>query len=342
MKTITFILIVHALVLSLNRQPGRADQDIYVISCLDEKLPSNTNIVYTPTMRAAWTVLKDGIVGEDIVLTESLSLTASLNRNPFKVPENEEWLAMAGFVEKGILEEINREMKNRFGINDTGLDKYTDDEGIVCYSYLHKKIGFRNTFETLKWDFPGYDGSKPVECFGVSKGSEPGKEAMREQVRIHDYMHRDDFIVRILPRDSSKEIILAKIPGSATLTGMIREIEDRITLGGESKLSETDELIIPKIKFDVNHSYDECIGLYLKNEGFEDYFFARMAQQIGLSLDESGAEAIATGEIVLKKGPGSRLYIFDKPFLVIIRDTNSPEPDMVVWVDNKGLLRAAE
>jgi hypothetical protein len=342
MKKITFIVVVYALVFSLNGQPGRNNQDINVVACLNEKLPPNTNIVYTPTMRAAWTILKDEIVREDIVLTKSLPLIASLNLYPFNVPETEEWLAMGGFVEKGILEEINRKMKNKFGINDTGLDKYTDDEGIICYSYLHKTIRFRNSFETLTWDFPGNDGSRSVECFGVSKGSESEKAGIREQVRIYDYMHRDDFIIRILSGESSKEIILAKIPWSETLSGMIRNIEDRMRLPGVSKLSETDELIIPKIKFDIKHSYDEFLGLYLKNEGFEDYFFAHMAQNISLSLDESGAEAIASGEIVLKKGPGSRLYIFDKPFLVIIRDKNSPEPDMVVWVDNRGLLRAAE
>ena len=333
---------INSLILFLNGQPVKEDQDIHVIAHLNEKLPSNTNIVYTPTLRASWTLLKDEIVGEDIVLTKSMSLTASLNRDPFNVPENGDWLAMAGFVEEGILEEINREMKNKFGVNDTGLENYIDDKSIICYSYLHKTVGFRNSFETLSWDFPGSDGSQPVECFGVSKGPGSEKEGMREQVRVHDYRHRDDFIVRIMSRDTLKEVILAKIPLEGTLSGMIVDIEKRISLPGESELSETDELVIPKIKFDVRQSYDEFLGLHLKNKGFEDYFFARVAQDISLSLDESGAEAVATGEIVLKKGPGSRLYIFDKPFLVMIRDKNSPEPDMVVWVDNKGILKAAE
>ena len=336
------VININVLILLLNGQPTKEDQDIYTITHLNEKLPSNTNIVYTPTLRASWTLLKDEIIGEDIVLAKSLSLTASLNRYPFNVPDNGEWLAMAGFVEKDILEEINIEMKNKFGVSDTNLDNYTDDKSIICYSYLHKTVRFRNSFETLSWDFPGSDGSQPVECFGVSKGSESEKEEMREQVSIHDYRHRDDFIVRILSRDTLKEVVLAKVPLKGTLSGMIGDIESRISLPGESKLSEIDELVIPKIKFDIKRSYDEFLGLHLKNKGFEDYFFARVAQDISLRVDESGAEAVATGEIILKKGPGSKLYIFDKPFLVMIRDKNSPEPDMVVWVDNKGILKAAE
>ena len=84
------------------------------------------------------------------------------------------------------------------------------------------------------------------------------------------------------------------------------------------------------------------LGQYVKNKGFEDYFFARAVQKIGFTLDESGAEAKATGEIILKKGPRSRLYIFDKPFMVILRDTGSSEPDLVAWIDNTDILKVVE
>jgi hypothetical protein len=146
----------------------------------------------------------------------------------------------------------------------------------------------------------------------------------------------------ILSRDPGKEVILAKIPFGRTLSGMIRDIDGRINLPGETRLSEIDELVIPKIKFDTEHSYNEFLGLHLRNAGFEEYFFAHMLQNIRFRLDESGAEAVATGEIVLHKGPVSRFYIFDKPFMVILRDKDSCEPDMVVWIDNTGILELAE
>jgi hypothetical protein len=194
MKRITLIAATIVSVLPLTGQSGGVDKNICVIPHLNEKLPSNINIVYTPTMRAAWTLLKDEIIGEEIVLTKPLSLTASLNSSSFNVPENKNWLAMSGFVEKGIVEEINRIMKKKFRVNNTGLDEYKDEEGIICYSYLHEIIGFKENFETLNWDFQDKDGSQSIECFGVSKGSGSGKEAIREQVRIYDYRHPDDFI----------------------------------------------------------------------------------------------------------------------------------------------------
>ncbi len=342
MKRIIFTTAAILLVLSLKGQSGRADKDLYVIAHLNEKLPSNTNIVYTPTMRAAWTMLKDNVVGERIILTKSLSLTAALNSYSFRVPESNDWLAMSGFVENGIIDKINNRMKNQFGISDAGLDEYTDEEGIICFSYLHKITGFRKNFETLKWDFPSKDGSKSVECFGVSKGSDSEKKAIREQVRIYDYRHPDDFIVKISSSEPGKELILAKVPFGGTLSGMVQDIDRRINLPGDSRLTETDELVIPKINFDIMHSYDEFLGLHLKNDGFEKYFFVSMLQKIKFSLNESGAEAIATGEIVLKKGAVSRHYIFDKPFMAILRDKNSSEPEMVLWVDNTGILQPAE
>ena len=99
------ILVLLVLIIPLNGQSERAIQDMYVVAHLDENLPSNTNIVYTPTLRASWTLLRNEIVGEDLVLTESLPLTAGLNSYSFKIPDNKDWLAIAGFVEKGIIKE---------------------------------------------------------------------------------------------------------------------------------------------------------------------------------------------------------------------------------------------
>jgi len=335
------IVVLLGLIMPLNGQIGRVDQDTYVIAHLNEKLPANTNIVYTPTIRASWTLLRDEIVGEDLVLTKPLSLVAGLNCSLFKTPDNEEWLAMAGFVENGILKDINKAMQSKFGI-ESRLNHFTDDEGIICYAYLNKILRFNQTFETLNWKFHNHTGSQNVECLGVSKGSETDKVAMREQVRIYDYRNPDDFIVKISSRDPQKEIILAKVTWGGTLPTMIREIDNRINLPGKDKLSSKDELVIPKVAFDIEHSYDDFLGLHLKNKGFEDYFFTRFEQDISFRLDESGAEAIATGEIVLKKGPRSRLYIFDKPFLIILKDIGNSEPDLVVWVSNPAILKLAE
>jgi hypothetical protein len=342
MKRIMIILAMLFLAKALSGQTSEKEHDVYVIAHLNEKIPSTSNIVYAPTFRASWTILKNEIIGADIVLTKSLSLTAGLNRYPFNVPDNKDWLAMAGFVEKGILKEISSAMQKKSGIRETGLGRFTDEEGIVCYSYMSKTLRFAQTFETLSWDFLGNEESQTVECFGVSKGAGKDKAAMREQVSIHDYRNPDDFIIRISPKEPGKEIILAKIPRGRTMSGMISEIDDRIDLPGKIKLSEIDELVIPKIEFDIEHSYNELLGLFLKNKGFEDYFFARAVQKIGFTLDESGAEARATGEIIIKKGPRSRLYIFDKPFMVILRDTGSSEPDLVAWVDNTNILKVVE
>jgi len=331
-----------SLAIGLSGQNGVTEHEVFVIAHLNEKIPSASNIIYAPNFRASWTKLKNDIIGADIVLTKSLSLTAGLNQYSYSLPDNDDWLAMAGFVEKGILEEINSAMQKKFDIRETGLSRFSDDKGIICYSYLNKTLHFAQPFETLTWDFPGKKESQAVECFGVSKGTGEVKAAMREQVSIHDYRNPDDFIIRISSKEPGKEIILAKIPSGGIMSGMVKEIDERIDLPGIGKLSEIDELVIPKIEFDIEHSYDELLGLFLKNNGFDDYFFARAVQKIGFTLDESGAQARATGEIILKKGPKSRLYIFDKPFMVILRDAGSSEPDMVVWVDNIDILKVVE
>lgn len=338
MKHISFTIVALVLGCTLYGQASRQDPGIFVISHLDEKLPSNTNIVYAPAMRAAWTLLKEEIIGEDIRLEKPLSLASALNGAPYDVPENPGWLAMAGFIEDGIIGRINQTLLDRYGSCEHGPGEVNEKDGIVCYATMHAAAGFGQEFETLQWDFRGDEGSIPVECFGVSKGTGAGKAAMREQVRIHDYRHRDDFIVSLSSRDEGKEVILAKVEREGTLLGTLQGINERMSLPGVSKVGENDELVVPKIHFEVDRSFDEILGLHLRNKGFEEYFFARMGQFMEFRLDESGAEATATGEIVLLRGPESRVYIFDKPFLVILRDRNAVEPDLVAWADNAGIL----
>jgi hypothetical protein len=96
--------------------------------------------------------------------------------------------------------------------------------------------------------------------------------------------------------------------------------------------SNIDELIIPKIKLSSKRSFSELLHQHLANRGFESWFFAVASQQLEFTLDESGVLVEITGKIVKIKGPVSRIYAFDKPFLLICREKGSEEPDMAAWI----------
>lgn len=340
MKTIAVLLILLSTGISLPFTIGQKDnKSVQVIP--DMKIPADPaeNILYVPTFRASWTMLKLDIVKNDIRLKEPVPMVPYLNNNPYAAKNDACWMAMAGFVESGIIGKIDAELKARFEAGPSGLGKYARErDGIICYSRFRKSIHFEVPFEKLTWKFNTGATSISLACFGITRHGGSEKEQMRKQASIHDYRNPDDFILIFSGKDPGQELILAKTGSIGSMEEMFRVISDRISQTPTEEITELDELIIPKIKLSVNHNYHELIGKYLANRKFRDYFFAEAGQDISLFLDESGATAEATGTIVKMKGPAARIYAFDKPFLLILRGKGAVEPDLVLWIANTNFL----
>lgn len=308
-----------------------------VVAHPGEKLPAGENILYTPAFRASWTLLKEKVVGEDIRLQQPVSLSFHLNRNPYCPPEIDGWNVFAGLVKDGVLERMKIAADAGILNQQTIPGQYAGmGDAIICYACYRDNMSFATPFEDLAWDFISGTDTSRVSCFGMSKNAK--NKAMREQVTVYDYQNPGNFILRIQPSDPGKEIILAKMERDRTLEKMVETVDMRMEFGYGQEISEIDELIIPKLDIRVSETYDELIHNHLANPGFEQYFFAEAGQDIFFRLDESGARAEVTGKVVLIKGPHSIIYAFDRPFLVICRETGSPEPDLVAWIENTDFM----
>jgi hypothetical protein len=99
-------------------------------------------------------------------------------------------------------------------------------------------------------------------------------------------------------------------------------------------LVTNDRLVIPKLKLNISREYAELYGKRLLNKGFEDYFFAAAAQTVSLELNERGASADSEAKLILKKGPGPRTMIVNRPFLLMMRERGSERPYLAVWIEN--------
>lgn len=321
--------------------PEMADGHTEVIPCLSQHLSQQNNILYSPTFRASWTLLKEEIVGEDIRLRQPDPLVHCLNGTPYHPPLNKEWFFKAGYIENGIIDQIQESLENQFGITEPDLDLFKKErEGIVCYSYLKTSVRFKYPFQSLQWKFMNEEKEVTVSCFGLPKfGERPDPVGpVRKQVRLFDYKHANEFIIQIPDADSAKELILAKIPFQDDLLTTVANVMGRIQYKFMDELTRLDELIIPKINLSVEQHYQELEGKYLTNNKFTDYFFVLASQQINFSMDESGAVAEVNGQIIKIKGSQSRILAFDKPFLVILRSVGALEPDLVIWVANADFL----
>ena len=342
MKTQILILpVVIFLTGSPLNPPGKTNDRTDVIPCSERPVNHSNNIIYTPTFMASWTMLKEDVIGEDVKLVEPVSITSCLNRTSFRPAPSPDWVVRSGYIEDGVIDQIQSSLTSKFGITEPDLNRYKrEKDGIVCYSFFRMETQFRLPFESLTWNFKSGEQETEVECFGLSKSKDRHDPIIdtRRQAKLFDYQGPDDFIVRITGADTAKEIILANVPFEGTLGNTYTSVLSRVDNNFPEGISNIDELIIPKIDLSETHDYHELEGRFLANEGFTDYFFARARQTINLTMDESGVKAEANGQIVIKKGPKSRILAYDNPFLFIFRRVGSIEPDLVIWIANIDFL----
>jgi len=342
MKTV-FLFIWTLIFLTESSAFGQTDlnEQATVIPCMAQPASCHQNIIYSPAFRASWTMLKEDIIGADIRLRYPVPLLPCLNNSPFHPLQNEGWFVRSGYIQHGIIDQIQEALKATFGITEHDLDRYRKEkEGIVCYSYLRTSIRFKYPFRSLEWQFGEGDKRVAVSCFGLPKfGERPDPvEQVRRQVTMFDYRSDHDFIIQIPDADSTRELILAKVPFQGDFLSTVAHVSGRIQYGYPDMLTRLDELIVPKINLSAVQHYTELEGKYLTNPGVTDYFFASACQKITFSMDEAGASATVNGQIIKIKGPQSRILAFDKPFLLIVRTIGSAEPDLVIWIANTDYL----
>ena len=148
------MLLASGLILLSNTLPDKPVKTNYintkVIAHLNEKVPQNVNIIYSASFEAAWKVLKNDVVGENVLLQNPIPLSAHLNRSCEDVIITDDILAMSGTVGDGIIKNINMVLQKKFGFTQPELNKHSErDDNIICYSYFDKHIQFNKPFELL-------------------------------------------------------------------------------------------------------------------------------------------------------------------------------------------------
>jgi len=334
--------------LTQEASPARLESDqlkqTAITSYLQDNIAEGKNLIYCSTFQIAWDILSDEIIGAPLQLTGSPLTAQMLNQRLAGRKDISEdcYIAMAGFNKEGIVEKIKLALKEKF--NETpGIDiSLSRPDDILAYSFLLKDLKFKNEFESL--DRPIiFAGSIAVKAFGVNKYAfDENHRKLGEQVNILDYNNDDDFILSLKSISSKDEIILAKVTPKKTMLETINSVFARTNTGKLSGLYEKETLRIPKLDFDILHSYSELAGKHALNKGFEDYFISKAIQAIRFKLNEKGALLKSEAAIVMARSGLQenklRNFIFDKPFLVCLKEKGAKYPYFAVWVDNTELL----
>lgn len=301
------------------------------------------NMIWCGTLQLAWNELSGNIIKEDIKLIGENTLSRELNKKVFtkEYLNDKDYIAMVGYNKDGIVKKINTLLKEKF--NEEGNWKVQTNlqrpDDILAYSFLKKNLEFEYAFEDIK-DGLDFNNVK-VKAFGIYQiRDEEAKNKLAKQIKILHYNSDNDFIISLKDKISNDEIVLAKIPPKDTLSDTLNYALSNSRR--EETFSSNDILKVPMIKFNINKNFKELENKSLANTGFEDYILASAIQRIDFSLTERGAQLKSKAELGLTKSiptfESPQKLIFDKPFLLYMKEKDKKNPYFVMWVENPEIM----
>jgi hypothetical protein len=253
-------------------------------------------------------------------------------------------------VKDGVVGNIRAEMKRRFPEATFNVPEQVHDQDTIAFAYLQRTLKVREAFDHLKDPlvFSSKSGPVKVDCFGVRQLNDTldRGSALGKQVSILSRKSDDDFVLRLNTTSEDDEIILAKVKPEATLAATLAAVRERIKLRrglddeAPAQLLTGESLVVPIIDVNVWRTYSELEGRSLTNPKWSKVTLAVAQQGIQFRLDENGAilksKAHATWTSTRRVEPFS--YIFDKPFLLMMKRKSKDQPYFVVWVETPELL----
>lgn len=322
---------------------------------LEAQIDSINNTLYCASFQIAWGKMRNQVIKEDIRLADNSPTARQLNRQLLGNDDvsSGSYVAEAGVFSQELIERINRGLREKFG--DQGGESFkmpqttAGERSIIAYAYLQKNLEFRTEFEKLTSPvlFQGNGSSTPLVAFGIEKFTYSNHlhEKLQNQVAIYDYRDDNDFILSLTSKSDDDEIILAKVKPGKNLLDTYQAAAKRIDTGKKTTIWENESLKIPKIDFDLSYSFPELEGKRLLNNGWEGWLIAKALQDTRFKLDEKGAVLKSRAFFMAMKAeapaPGNakpRMFIFDKPFLIYMKQKIGKYPYFVLWINNPELM----
>ena len=293
------------------------------IPTLEHKISNDKNSVYCATLLFAWDEIRKEINSPLTISDEYFDLK-QLNKST--------------------------SFENVLKSNEYAVEVAVDGNLIRANAEFNKSLPFELKLQTFKNKLT-FDGQK-VSSFGVY-----GYDSYEQLkiVKIIYFKNDNNFIIKLLPKDKEHEIILFKTDQNFnSIAEMTTEIEKLTEIGKIEKknekinwkyfYSEEDIVVIPKFNFNIETNYSKIEGSYF-NAGKRNFQVERAWQRTAFILDEMGAEIESEAEVEVTEEfeadyekPKPKKMIFDKPFLILLKRTESKNPYFGLWATNTELM----
>jgi hypothetical protein len=326
-------------------------KDTELVAHPDTPLDPTKNVLWCGTLQLAWNEAI-GLAGEKLIFDNPPPVVGLLNREDFTRADLDpaSYVAIADFERNHVENQIRAALEKTFGdaaspelIPPIPTNPAPDD--FVAYAYLYKNLSFAHPFPD---NDPLYFGEMNVKNFGFVRDVGELSGDVLKQVQIYDYQSRNDFVIQLKTKSPREELILAKVTPGATLQATIDAVLQRIATNKPETAAKSDRMAIPKLNFDLRKDFHELEGLVLEPSPAakirSKLVLTKAEQLVRFQLNEKGAVLKSEAVMVMKAlamVPG-KMLIFDRPFLVLMKQADSPKPYFALWVGNASLLEPAQ
>jgi hypothetical protein len=309
-----------------------------------------SNGVWCATFPLAWHALGDRVLKGKVDLGPPATrvLVDGMNARPFPEAalDPSSRIVEAGTLGDGVLDRIATQGREKF---DLALPRtplaLTDPTDILAYAFLRKDLPFEVPFEPYPEGIGFAGADRQVPAFGLTSDSEhPDASAMRAQTSVLFHgagTSKQDMALEIRAKGGKDVLILAAVPHRGSLEATWQGVRETPRQSG-GPLIAGETLAVPKFHFDLTHRFAEFIGAPVLNPGFEDYFIVGAFQAVLFRLDEAGVLLEAEAALELKRSEEVpvplRHFIFDRPFLIALREADAEEPYFLLWIANTDLM----
>jgi len=254
--------------------------------------------------------------------------------------------ATAGRVDQGIVEKIQRDMSEFTHGSYVPEISVTSPTDLVSYAYVNASVPFKRHFINSGDPLTFTDSRRretKVRSFGLRSADEHKFKDLRRQVSIL-YHTETEFIIDPCVTSEPNQILLALVAPGKTMAETLANVESKISSAKAEPFSESAILFIPNIRYRVTHHFADLERKDFLNLKFTDYRIYLAQQDIDFRFDKTGAklESEAKNQATASAKRLPEIFIFDHPFLLIMKKRGTKYPFFVMWVDNAELLCKSE
>lgn len=291
---------------------------------LENPLSNGSNSIYASSLLYAWSKVKQELKSE--------VLADRSNSSDFKL------LA------------TSNSYKNALSDEEYNVSSSVNGDDISVRAFFKKISPFETKMDVTESPLV-FLGAK-VSAFGMNRYD----EYIASFTQILYYKDSDNFVLKLIPKDKSQEIILAKgLAPYNTLAEGVEKVNQNIELGKKEmilenqswkyQIREGDIFTIPVIRFNLATNYKTLEGQSFSTKNNGNYILTDVYQRTGFIFNENGAViesdayvAAAAADSVGEENIIPKQMIFNKPFLIMLKGKSAENPYFVMRVNNSELM----